>query len=76
MFQEYGVPEAMLMDHGSPWWGTANRIGLTRLSVDLMEQGIRLYWSGLGHPQSQGKVERFHRSLSAGIDTGVDRPSS
>jgi len=66
-FQEYGVPEAMLMDHGVPWWGTANRLGLTRLSVELMEQGIQLYYSGLGHPQTQGKVERFHRTLSAGI---------
>ena len=66
-FQEYGVPEAMLMDHGVPWWGTANRLGLTRLSVELMEQGIRLYYSGVGHPQTQGKVERFHRTLSAGI---------
>ena len=55
-FQEYGVPEAMLMDHGVPWWGSANRLGLTRLSVDLMEQGIRLYYSGVGHPQTQGKV--------------------
>ena len=64
---EYGVPEAMLMDHGVPWWGTANRLGLTRLSVDLMEQGIRLYYSGVGHPQTQGKVERFHRTLSEGI---------
>ena len=66
-FQKYGVPEAMLMDHGVPWWGAANRLGLTRLSVDLMEQGIRLYYSGVGHPQTQGKVERFHRTLSAGI---------
>jgi len=66
-FQEYGVPEAMLMDHGVPWWGTANRLGLTRLSVELMEQGIQLYYSGVGHPQTQGKVERFHRTLSAGI---------
>jgi len=66
-FQEYGVPEGMLMDHGVPWWGTANRLGLTRLSVELMEQGIRLNYSGVGHPQTQGKVERFHRTLSAGI---------
>jgi Integrase core domain len=28
-----------------------------------MRQGIRLYWSGIRHPQTQGKVERFHGSL-------------
>ena len=28
-----------------------------------MRQGIRLHWSGYRHPQTQGKVERFHGSL-------------
>jgi Integrase core domain len=28
-----------------------------------MKQGIRLYWSGFRHPQTQGKVERFHGCL-------------
>ena len=41
-FERYGVPEAMLMDHGSVWWGTTNGYGLTWLSVRLIEQGIRL----------------------------------
>ncbi len=63
-FQRYGVPEAMLMDHGIPWWGNANAHGLTRLSVSLLKQDIRLCFSGIRHPQTQGKVERFHRTLS------------
>lgn len=67
VFRRYGVPEAMLMDHGSPWWGTANAVGLTRLGVELIEQGIQLCWSGIGHPQTQGKVERFHRTLSEAL---------
>ena len=62
-FKECGVPNAMLMDHGAPWWSSSNGHGLTRLSVSLMRQGIRLYFSGIGHPQTQGKVERFHRTL-------------
>ncbi len=67
-FQTYGVPEAMLLDHGTPWWNTANGHGLTWLSVELIRQGIRLYYSGIRHPQTQGKVERLHRSLKHAID--------
>jgi transposase InsO family protein len=64
-FQQYGVPAAMLVDHGSPWWSYPNGHGLTRLAVFLLQQGIELLYSGVGHPQTQGKVERFHRTLGA-----------
>ncbi|MGH9510944.1 MAG: integrase core domain-containing protein [Terriglobales bacterium] len=37
--------------------------GRTHLSLWLMKQGIQLHWSGIRHPQTQGKVERFHGSL-------------
>ena len=53
----------MLMDHGTPWWNSSNAHGLTRLSVSLIKQGIRLIYGSIGHPQTQGKVERFHRTL-------------
>ncbi len=66
-FQRHGVPEAMLMDHGTPWWNNNNEHGLTWLSVSLIKQGIKLYWSGIRHPQTQGKVERFHRTLQGSI---------
>jgi len=63
-FQAYGVPAAMLVDHGVPWWAPANGHGLTRLAVMLLRQGIELIYSGVRHPQTQGKVERFHRTLA------------
>ena len=66
-FETCGVPDAMLMDHGIPWWSTSNNHGLTRLAVSLIDQGIKLYFSGIRHPQTQGKVERFHRTLSDSI---------
>ena len=66
-FERYGVPEAMLMDHGTLWWSMTNGYGLTWLSVWLIEQGIRLHFGRIRHPQTQGKVERFHRTLNEAI---------
>jgi transposase InsO family protein len=62
-FESCGVPDAMLMDHGVPWWSAAAPTGATWLTVWLMKQGIQLHWSGYRHPQTQGKVERFHGAL-------------
>lgn len=66
-FERHGVPQAMLMDRGSLWWSEANGWGLTRLSVRLIEQGIGLLYGRVCHPQTQGKVERFHRTLGAEV---------
>jgi transposase InsO family protein len=62
-FRSCGLPEAMLMDHGVPWWNMGSAGGWTQLSVWLMQQGVRLLFSGIRHPQTQGKVERFHGAL-------------
>jgi transposase InsO family protein len=66
-FERCGVPEGMLMDHGIPWWSQKSPSGQTHLSLWLMRQGIRLHWSGIRHPQTQGKVERFHGSLQRAL---------
>ena len=48
--------------------------GRTHLSLWLMRQGIRLHWSRIRHPQTQGKVERFHGSLHrALVRRGIPR---
>jgi transposase InsO family protein len=67
-FERCGVPEAMLMDHGTPWWNWQSFSGRTQLSLWMMQQGIRLCFSGVAHPQTQGKVELFHGSLQRALD--------
>jgi transposase InsO family protein len=67
VFDQVGLPDAMLMDHGTPWWNHSNGYGLTQLSVDLMKQNIRLYFGAIRHPQTQGKVERLHRTLEEAL---------
>jgi transposase InsO family protein len=67
VFRENGMPEEMLMDHGTPWFNTQGRLGWSQLTVWLIERDIVLYFSGCRHPQTQGKVERFHRSLTAAL---------
>lgn len=63
VFERCGRPRQILMDHGTPWWNNRNGWGLSRLSVFLIEQDIDLIFGRVAHPQTQGKVERFHRTL-------------
>ncbi len=62
-FGDCGVPEEMLMDHGTPWWNARAPSGWTGLTVWLMKQGIVCRFGRYRHPQTQGKVERFHGAL-------------
>ena len=62
-FKKYGLPEKMLMDHGSVWYSAHGHIHWTKLTVWLMQLNIDLIYSGVRHPQTQGKIERFHRTL-------------
>jgi transposase InsO family protein len=66
-FLRCGVPEGMLMDHGVPWWSTQAPSGCTSLALWLMRQGIALHWSRIRHPQTQGKIERFHGCLQRAL---------
>jgi transposase InsO family protein len=61
-FRTYGLPDGMTMDNGSPWKGSPPWT-LSRLSIWLMRLGIKVGHSSPRHPQTQGKDERFHRSL-------------
>jgi transposase InsO family protein len=63
VFRRYGLPEAITCDNGPPW-GTRFRGHYTRFGVWLLRLGIQLFHSRPHHPQTQGKDERFHRTLN------------
>ena len=66
VFRRYGLPDAMLMDNGSPW-GDSGGGGFTAFSVWLLRLGIRVTHGRPYHPQTQGKDERLHRTMKAEI---------
>lgn len=62
LFRHYGLPWAMLADNGSPWGdGTGTH---SALEVWLMRLGVKMLHGRPYHPQTQGKDERFHRTLN------------
>jgi transposase InsO family protein len=69
VFRRYGLPDAMLMDNGSPW-GDTNGGRFTAFSVWLLQLGVRVTHGRPYHPQTQGKDERLHRTLKAEVLSG------
>jgi transposase InsO family protein len=68
-FRCYGMPLSMLMDGGPPWSDPGGE-PYTGLSVWLLRLGIRVLHGRPRHPQTQGKEERFHRTLKAEVISG------
>lgn len=66
VFRHYGLPDRMTMDNGSPW-GCDKEHPFTPLTLWLIRLGIKVSHSRPYHPQTQGKDERFHRSLRAEV---------
>ena len=68
LFERYGLPWRLLADNGAPW-GDA-RSQYTALTVWLLRLGITVSHGRAYHPQTQGKEERFHRTLKAEVLAG------
>jgi transposase InsO family protein len=67
IFRRYGLPDRMLMDNGSPWGSSDAAHRHTWLSLWLLELGVTVGHGQPHHPQTQGKDERFHRTLLAEV---------
>lgn len=63
-FQEYGPPEVIRVDNGSPF-GSTGAGGLSALSVWWLGLGIQVEYITPGQPQENGGHERMHRTLKA-----------
>ncbi len=67
VFRQYGLPMQINFDNGAPWGSPSAPGRLTELGVWLVRLGIRVSHSRPHHPQTNGKDERFHRSLKAEV---------
>jgi transposase InsO family protein len=68
IFRRYGLPDRILADNGTPWGTTGNlnsegEVPLSQLATWLMRLNVRIIHGRPYHPQTQGKEERFHRTL-------------
>ncbi|KTC43476.1 transposase, partial [Pseudomonas fluorescens ABAC62] len=70
VFQVYGLPARINVDNGPPWGSPRNPGEITELSIWMISLGIRISFSRPYHPQTNGKIERFHRSLKAEVLNG------
>ena len=60
-FREYGLPNSVLSDNGAQFSGPHK--GISLFERFLMDLDIQPIHGRPIHPQTQGKIERFHRTL-------------
>ncbi len=70
IFRRYGLPKAILCDNGGPWGAGYPELELSALAVWLIRLDIHPQHGRPAHPQTQGKDERFHRTLKAELLQG------
>ncbi len=63
-FREYGLPRSIRSDNGPPF-ASVGLGGLSTLAVWWVKLGIIPERIDPGHPEQNGRLERFHRTLKA-----------
>ena len=67
-FREHGLPNRVRSDNGPPF-GSTGIDRLTGLSINLIKAGVIPEWIKPGHPEENGKHERFHLTLQQEVAT-------
>lgn len=62
-FRTFGMPDSILSDNGAQFAGFKK--GYTQFEKWLMDLDILPIHGRIKHPQTQGKIERFHRTLKS-----------
>ena len=62
VFEEQGLPDAILSDNGTPF-GSQGIFGLSQISIWLLRLGINILRIEPGHPEQNGRHERMHLTL-------------
>lgn len=65
VFRENGLPNTILCDNGSPWGNSKQ--GYTPFELWMMQMDVLPIHGRPMHPQTQGKEERFHRTLNEDV---------
>jgi len=66
-FRQYGLPHQILSDNGPSWSCQKRRLACSWLEAWLIRVGVDPIHGRPYHPQTQGKEERFHRTLKAEV---------
>jgi transposase InsO family protein len=61
-FSTWGFPASVLTDNGAVFTASYRGGGRCAIEIELARLGIRLHHSAPYHPQTCGKVERFHQT--------------
>jgi putative transposase len=62
-FKDFGLPQAIRTDNGTPFASTSAFFGLSKLSVWWLRLGIGLERIRPAHPEQNGRHERMHLTL-------------
>lgn len=66
IFEEHGLPYRINFDNGSPWASVSSRYyKFTVFTLWLIRLGVQVSYSKIRRPQTNGKLERFHRTLKS-----------